>query len=110
GESVNKAAGLAMRAAIMSPEFLFRMERDPKDDGSGKVFQINEFELANRLSYFLWSTMPDDELFITAQDGKLRGNLQAQVKRMLKSPKAISLTKDFMGQWLEIRSLEKTSN
>jgi hypothetical protein len=110
GESTSKAAGLAMRAAIMSPEFLFRLERDPNDDGTGKAFEINEFELANRLSYFLWSSMPDDELFAAAKDAKLRSGLLSEVQRMLKSPKAISLTKDFMGQWLEIRSLEKTSN
>jgi Protein of unknown function (DUF1592)/Protein of unknown function (DUF1588)/Protein of unknown function (DUF1585)/Protein of unknown function (DUF1587)/Protein of unknown function (DUF1595) len=108
GESFDKATNLAMRAALMSPEFLFRMERDPVPDGTGKAYQINEFELASRLSYFLWSSMPDDDLFITAQDGKLRENLDREVKRMLQDPKAISLTKDFMGQWLEIRSIEKT--
>jgi hypothetical protein len=86
------------------------MERDPNPDGTGKPFQINEFELANRLSYFLWASMPDDELFQSARDGKLRENLDDQIKRMLKDPKAISLTKDFLGQWLEIRSIEKTPN
>src|SRR6476660_7790729 len=86
------------------------MERDPNDDGTGKIYEIDEFALASRLSYFLWSTMPDDDLFIIAQDNKLRENLDERVKRMLKSPKAVSLTKDFMGQWLEIRGLDKTSN
>lgn len=110
GESHGKAAGLAMRAAVMSPEFLFRLEPDPADDGTGKIFEINEFELASRLSYFLWATMPDDELFAAARAGKLRSGLEGEVRRMLKSPKAISLTRDFMGQWLEIRGLEKTAN
>ncbi|HEY4330753.1 MAG TPA: DUF1592 domain-containing protein [Phycisphaerae bacterium] len=110
GESFDKATNLAIRAALMSPEFLFRMERDPNADGTGKAYQINEFELANRLSYFLWASMPDDGLFMTAQDAKLRENLDSQVKRMIADPKAISLTKDFMGQWLEIRSLEKIPN
>jgi mono/diheme cytochrome c family protein len=110
GESISRAEGLAMRAAIMSPQFLFRMERDPVDDGTGKVFQLDEFQLASRLSYFLWSSMPDDELFAAASGGKLRSDLDAQVARMLQSPRAISLTKDFMGQWLEIRGLDKTTN
>jgi mono/diheme cytochrome c family protein len=110
GESFDKATGLAMRAALMSPEFLFRLERDPNDDGSGKPFRVNEFELASRLSYFLWSTMPDDELFDTAKHADLRDDLEVQIARMLQNPKAISLTKDFLGQWLEIRSLESTPN
>ena len=59
GESFDQATGLAARAAMMSPEFLFRMERDPNPDGTGKVFEITEYQLASRLSYFLWSTMPD---------------------------------------------------
>ncbi|MEO6567161.1 MAG: DUF1592 domain-containing protein, partial [Opitutaceae bacterium] len=110
GESFDKATGLALRAAIMSPEFLFRMERDPAPDGTGKAFQISEFELASRLSYFLWATMPDDGLFEKAGQKALRTDLEAEVKRMLADPKAISLTKDFLGQWLEIRSLEETPN
>ena len=110
GESTSRAAGLAMRAAIMSPEFLFRMERNPEDDGTGKEFQLNDFQLASRLSYFLWSSMPDDELFKIAKEGKLHEHMEEQIKRMLQSPKASSLTKDFMGQWLEIRGLAKTTN
>jgi Protein of unknown function (DUF1592)/Protein of unknown function (DUF1588)/Protein of unknown function (DUF1585)/Protein of unknown function (DUF1587)/Protein of unknown function (DUF1595) len=110
GESFDKASGLAMRAALMSPEFLFRLERNPDPNGAGKVFEITEFQLATRLSYFLWSSMPDDELYGCAKAGKLRENLAAQIARMLKDPKAISLTKDFLGQWLEIRSLGQTPN
>jgi len=110
GESFDKATALVIRAALMSPEFLFRMERDPTADGSGKVFQLNEYQLASRLSYFLWSTMPDDALFAEAKAGTLRKNLRAQVARMLKDPKSESLTRDFLGQWLEIRSLEQTPN
>ena len=110
GESFDKATGLAIRAAIMSPNFLFRMERDPNADGSGKPYQINEFELASRLSYFLWASMPDDELFEQARQKTLRENLEAQLKRMLADPRSMSLTKDFLGQWLEIRSIEKNPN
>jgi hypothetical protein len=110
GESIDAASSLAMRAALMSPNFLFRFERDPSADGSSKVFQISEFELASRLSYFLWASMPDDELGSTAREGKLRATLDDQVRRMLKHPKSISLTKDFAGQWLEIRGVLETTN
>jgi Protein of unknown function (DUF1592)/Protein of unknown function (DUF1588)/Protein of unknown function (DUF1587)/Protein of unknown function (DUF1585)/Protein of unknown function (DUF1595)/Planctomycete cytochrome C len=110
GESFDQATGLAARAAIMSPEFLFRVERDPNPDGTGKVFEITEYQLASRLSYFLWSTMPDEELFKEAKAGTLRANLDSQIARMLRDPKAMSLTKDFMGQWLEIRGLHEAAN
>jgi mono/diheme cytochrome c family protein len=110
GESSSEATALAIRAALMSPNFLFRLEQDPHPDGTGKVYPLTEFQLASRLSYFLWSTMPDDELFAQAKAGTLRQNLDAQIARMLKDPKAISLTKDFMGQWLEIRGLDQTPN
>ena len=110
GESETRAVGLAVRAALMSPDFLFRLEHDPAPDGTGKAFQINEYELASRLSYFLWASMPDDGLFEKAGKSGLRTDLDAEVKRMLLDPKAISLTKDFLGQWLEIRSLEDTPN
>ena len=98
GESQDKATGLAIRAALLSPNFLFRLEQDPHPDGSGKVYQLTEYQLASRLSYFLWSAMPDETLFAQAKAGTLRQNLDAEVARMLKDPKAISLTKDFMGQ------------
>jgi mono/diheme cytochrome c family protein len=110
GESFDQATGLSARAAMMSPEFLFRVERDPNPDGTGKVFEITEYQLASRLSYFLWSTMPDEELFKAAKAGTLRANLDSHLARMLKDPKAISLTKDFMGQWLEIRGLHEATN
>ncbi len=110
GESQNKATGLTMRAALLSPNFLFRLEQDPAPDGSGKVYALTEPQLASRLSYFLWSTMPDDALMKQAADGTLRQNLGPQITRMLQDPKAISLTNDFLGQWLEIRGLEHTPN
>jgi hypothetical protein len=110
GESETRAVGLAVRAALLSPDFLFRLESDPAPDGTGKAFQINEYELANRLSYFLWASMPDDALFEKAGQKSLRKDLDAEVKRMLLDSKAVSLTKDFLGQWLEIRSLEETPN
>lgn len=110
GESFDKATGLAIRAALMSPNFLFRLEQDANSDGSGKVYALSEPQLASRLSYFLWSSMPDEALSQEADAGTLRRNLDAQVARMLKDPRASSLTKDFLGQWLEIRGLESTPN
>jgi mono/diheme cytochrome c family protein len=110
GESKTKALALAIRATLMSPNFLFRLEMDPAFDGSGKVYALSEHQLASRLSYFLWSSMPDAALTADANAGTLRRNLDAQVARMLKDPKAVSLTRDFLGQWLEIRGLESTPN
>jgi hypothetical protein len=77
----------------------------PEPDNPKFVHPVNEWALASRLSYFLWSTMPDDELFAQAEKGTLRQNLEAQVRRMLKDPKASALTENFAGQWLQIRNL-----
>jgi hypothetical protein len=109
-ESIDRAMALAIRAALMQPDFLFRMERNAEADGKGAIFALNDYQLASRLSYFLWSSMPDDALFAEAKAGTLKKNLETQVARMLKDPKGISLTKDFLGQWLEIRGLEQTPN
>ncbi len=110
GESFDKATMLPMRAAMMSPEFLFRIERPPEGpSGDRDRVPLDEFALASRLSYFLWSSMPDAELFRLARSGALRSNLAAQVRRMLADPKARGLTESFAGQWLEIRSLETLS-
>jgi hypothetical protein len=110
GESKTKALALAMRATLMSPNFIFRLEQDPAPDGTGKVYALTEPQLASRLSYFLWSTMPDEALMKQATAGTLRQNLGPEITRMLQSPKAISLTNDFLGQWLEIRGLEHVPN
>jgi hypothetical protein len=107
GESVDKAMSLPMRAALMSPDFLFRVERDPDPPQKSRAAPVNEFELASRLSYFLWSSMPDEELFQLAAERKLRHSLEAQVARMLHDPRAAALTQSFAGQWLEIRGLEQ---
>jgi Protein of unknown function (DUF1592)/Protein of unknown function (DUF1588)/Protein of unknown function (DUF1585)/Protein of unknown function (DUF1587)/Protein of unknown function (DUF1595)/Planctomycete cytochrome C len=98
-----KSSYAPIRAALLSPYFLFRVETDPP---SG-IASINEFELASRLSYFLWSSMPDDELFDLAQRGELRAHQKEQVIRMLKDPKARALTDNFAEQWLKLRALNK---
>ena len=98
GESMSQATGMAARAALMSPNFLFRLEQNPDPRSTAPVFALSEHQIASRLSYFLWSTMPDPALMEEAGKGTLRKNLEAQVTRMLGDPKAESLTRDFMGQ------------
>lgn len=97
----------ALKAVLVSPHFLFRIERDPDPNNPQAVHPIGQFELATRLSYFLWASMPDDELFRLAGQNRLRepGVLDAQVRRMLKDPKAGALVENFAGQWLMLRSL-----
>jgi hypothetical protein len=103
GDRFEQALKLPMKAVLVSPHFLFRIEEDPKNPKDVKT--ITEFELATRLSYFLWSTMPDEELFQFAAKGELRKNLEAQVRRMLKDPKSSALTENFAGQWLMLRNI-----
>jgi len=97
----------ALKAVLVSPHFLFRIERDVDPNNPEAVHPVSQYELATRLSYFLWSTMPDEELTRLADQGKLRepGVLQAQVSRMLKDPKSSALTENFAGQWLMLRTL-----
>lgn len=108
GEDVEQGVQLALQAMLVSPNFLFRVERnaDPKDPL--KIHRITDIELASRLSYFLWSSTPDEELLAAAEAGKLHDDavLSAQVKRMLADPRSGSLADNFAGQWLEIRNLD----
>lgn len=104
-----KGLKLAMQAVLISPHFLFRGELQPEPDNPKAVHFINEFALASRLSYFLWSSMPDDELFKLAEKKQLRKNLDAQVMRMLKDPKSTALVDNFAGQWLQLRSMPLVS-
>ena len=105
GGNFEQAVQTALTAVLVSPSFLFRGEFQPEPDTPKTVHNISEWALASRISYFLWSTMPDPELFAHAQKGTLRVNLDAQVKRMLKDPKAEALIENFVGQWLQIRNL-----
>jgi hypothetical protein len=118
GDSFERGVQLAVQAVLVSPQFLFRVELDLRPQRQGRqpakpadAPLISEFELASRLSYFLWSSMPDDELFDLAHGGKLRegDNLERQVQRMLRDPKARALVDNFAAQWLQIRNL-KTVN
>ena len=107
GQSVEQGIQFAIQAMLVSPHFLFRIERDDPRDPS-KVHNVTDLELASRLSYFLWSSMPDDELLSLAEAGKLRaaGVLDAQLKRMLADARSAALAENFAGQWLETRNLD----
>ncbi len=97
GQPFEKGIQLAFEAALVSPHFLFRVEMD-RNNPKREPFAINpvsEYELASRLSYFLWSTMPDDELFKLADAKSLRTDLEAQVRRMLKGPQGESTDREF---------------
>jgi hypothetical protein len=98
GESLEEGLCLAIQRMLISPHFLFRVE---------KAAQLSPHELATRLSYFLWSSMPDEELLRAAAHGKLQQTVvEAQVRRMLKDPRARALVENFGGQWLQTRALE----
>jgi len=103
-EPLEKSIRVPLQAILVSPHFLFRVEADAPGAKDAPA-RINDFELAVRLSYFLWSSMPDDTLLSLAFNGKLRENLQPQVRRMLADPKAQALTENFAGQWLQTRRL-----
>ena len=104
GEPWEAGIQLAMQAVLVSPKFLFRIELDHRPAGP-ESRPISEFQLASRLSYFLWSSMPDEELFELARKNQLTANLDAQVRRMLQDPKANSLVDSFAMQWLQLQNL-----
>jgi cytochrome c551/c552 len=97
----------ALRAMLVSPSFLFRIERDPANAAPGTVYRIGDYELASRLSFFLWSSIPDDELLDVAGKGQLKDPavLDREVRRMLDDPRANALVSNFAGQWLYLRNL-----
>jgi hypothetical protein len=111
GESAKAGLSLAIQALLVSPEFLFRIELDDSTGGDGPSPMPADYKLASRLSYFLWSSMPDDELFKAAAADQLHesGTLVAQVRRMLADPKAQAFTKNFAGQWLTLRNLQEAA-
>ena len=113
GSNFDEAIGAGLQAILVSPDFLFRIEQNEpnKKPGESDVRPISQFALASRLSYFLWSSMPDEELMRAAESGSLRkpAVLSAQVKRMLQDPKAKALVENFAGQWLELRRLESVA-
>lgn len=101
GYTFEQAMRAAFKGVLISPDFLFLREKPGK---------LDDFALASRLSYFLWSTMPDEELFALAEQNQLHepAVLRAQVERLLKSPKAVAFTENFVGQWLGLREIDAT--
>jgi hypothetical protein len=99
---------LALRRLLASPTFVFRVEEDPTAIAARAVYRVSDTELASRLSFFLWSSMPDEVLLDVAASNRLHepAVLDAQVRRMLADPKADALVENFAGQWLQIRNLQ----
>jgi len=99
---------LALRRLLASPTFVFRAESDPQNSKPGSAFRISDLELATRLSFFLWSSIPDDTLIDLAARNRLRqsGVLEEQIRRMLFDPRSDALAENFAGQWLHLRNLE----
>ncbi|HWN39160.1 MAG TPA: DUF1592 domain-containing protein, partial [Gammaproteobacteria bacterium] len=99
---------MALRRILASPEFVFRFERATDGVAPGEIYRISDVELASRLSFFLWSSIPDDELLTLGIDGKLHepATLRKQVRRMLDDPKASAFIENFAGQWLYLRNLK----
>ncbi len=95
----------AIAACLSSPRFLFRVEMQPEPDNPAKVVPLDEYSLASRLSFFLWGSVPDDELLSLAFRKELRSNLRQQVDRMLADPRSARLVSSFVGQWLQARDV-----
>ncbi len=121
GQTTEQGLQLAIEALLVSPNFLFRLEHDAHPTDVKRAHPVSDVELASRLSYFLWSSMPDDELMALAEAGRLRPALRpqqtkdrfaggpvldAQVKRMLADGRSDALAENFAGQWLELRNLD----
>lgn len=120
GDSFEEALRLGLKSVLVSPQFLFLREKtvtlsdmpaeEPTSTYSDSAM-LDDFSLASRLSYFLWSSMPDEELFRIAEQGDLRRpeTLSQQVERMLKDPKSAAFTENFVGQWLSLRAIDDTT-
>lgn len=108
GGDFDSGIEIALRALLMSPEFLFRVEAEPAKVVAGSHYRIRDLELASRLSFFLWSSIPDDELLTTAISGRLKNPavLEEQVLRMLADSRSDALTFNFASQWLQLRRLD----
>jgi mono/diheme cytochrome c family protein len=109
--SFERGIELATRAVLVSPKFIFRVEQDPTGVTPGSAFRVSDLDLASRLSFFLWSSIPDEELIDLAARNQLSKTpvLDAQVRRMLADPRANALVANFAGQWLHIRNLRSTT-
>ncbi len=106
GDSFDQAIRYPIQAVLVSPHFLYKIEQPP---AAGEIRELNDFELATRLSYFLWSSMPDSQLFKVATQGKLKDPevFRQQISRMLKDKRARAVVQNFAAQWLQLRSLAR---
>ena len=104
GEKWEAGMQRALESVLVSPKFLFRMELDDRPDAPA-AHPLTDYQLASRLSYFLWNTMPDDELFRLAAKNELSANLEAQVRRMLKDSRSRTLVESFAMQWLQLKRI-----
>jgi hypothetical protein len=111
GGGFDSGIELAVRSILVDPDFLFRVERDPRSLQAGALYRVSDLELASRLSLFLWSTIPDDELLELAERGRLSDAavLRRQVERMLADPRANTLVTNFAGQWLHLRNMSSVT-
>ena len=107
----DKGVGLAIQGILISPDFLFRVEKDPANVNPDTAYRVSDLELASRLSFFLWSSVPDETLLEMAVNGKLREPevLEQQVNRMLQDPRSSALVENFAAQWLHVRNLDLLS-
>jgi hypothetical protein len=108
GGSFDDGIEMALRRILASPEFVFRFERDPRGAQPGDIYRVSDLELASRLSFFLWSSIPDDALLEAAADNRLHepAVLRRQVERMIADPRSQALIDNFAGQWLYLRNLD----
>ena len=109
GAPFEQGVRTALEALLVSPHFLFHVELLAKPDDPRAIAPLDDFALASRLSYFLWSSLPDEALFARARNGSLRASLGAEVRRMLADPRAGSLVDGFAEQWLTLRRLAATT-
>jgi hypothetical protein len=106
GKNFQDGIKQAIATCLASPRFLFRVEIQPEPNNPAKVVPLDEYSLASRLSFFIWGSVPDDELLSLAFKNQLRANLRQQVDRMLKDPRSQRLVRNFVGQWLQARDVE----
>lgn len=109
GASFERSLKVAFQAVMVSPHFLFRGELQSDPNNPQKLAPVDDFALASRLSYFIWSSMPDEELFTLAAQGMLRQSLRQTVSRMVRDPKAQAFVDNFGGQWLQTRLLKQVA-
>ena len=109
GKTFQDGIKRAIATCLASPRFLFRVEIQPEPNNPAKIVPLDEYSLATRLSFFLWGSVPDDELLSLAFNTKLRANLGPQVERMLQDPRSQRMVKNFIGQWLQARDVENVA-